>query len=543
MERVSTRSLIAVRAVVVAVGAVGLGLLRCTSNTGPAETITVTLTVTPPSVPAGGVVTVTAAAVPSGNVSIQQITIQATGVFSVAESVAVQGAGSESVTRNYVVPSQTPPGRVDFTATARDGSVVGHAEAPATVLDVSPPTLSGTLTGSGGGSTFAPGDTIRVAVAAIDQDKVVWVGYRMGAPASRSDSVAGAAVRVNDTFALVVPMGWVGTSTVTAFARDSSGNGAQTSLGSLAVVNAVRRPTRTIPLAAPVYDIAFDSKRSALYLSQPQSQQVAVLSTTTMTLQKPIALFGSPSGLDLSVGGDSLVVALKSTQLLAIVNLVTGRVDTVRLNTGAPGLDHLRVAANDAALVSLTFGGSGYGGSIWEYDLLNGSQRRRTDAGIGGAVTEAVPFARPVDRSRILLLIDGSCCPEEGDMYVSARDTIAVHRGTVSQFFPTVSADSTGTVFLIGASLFDQALNPITVLTSPGYNGGATVVAPSGALAYLASNVGYLKVRIPDGSVLEQVLLPGVPGQLDVLPNGQTLVAVTVDPNTGVRQLSLVDLR
>jgi len=540
--RVSTRSLIAVRAVVVAVGALGLGLLRCTSNTGPADTITVTLTVNPPSVPAGGVVTVTAAAVPSGNVSIQRITIQATGVFSVAESVAVEGAGSQSVTRNYVVPSQTAPGRVDFTATARGGSVVGHAQAPATVLDVSPPTLSGTLTGSGGGSTFVPGDTIRVAVAATDQDKVVWVGYRMGAPASRSDSVAGAAVTVNDTFALVVPMGWVGTSTVTAFARDSSGNGAQTSLGSLAVVNAVRRPTRNIPLAAP-YDIAFDSKRSVLYLSQPQSQQVAVLSTTTMTLQTPIALFGSPSGLDLSVGGDSLVVALKSTQLLAIVNLVTGRVDTVRLNTGAPGLDHLRVAANDAALVSLTFGGSGYGGSIWEYYLLNGSQRRRTDAGFGGAVTEAVPFARPVDRSRILLLIDDSCCPEEGDVYVSATDAIAVHQGTVSQYFPTVSADSTGKVFLIGARLFDQALNPITVLTSPGYNGGATVVAPSGALAYLASNVGYIKVRIPDGAVLEQVLLPGVPGQLVVLPNGQTLVAVTVDPNNSVPQLSLVDLR
>jgi len=307
-------------------------------------------------------------------------------------------------------------------------------------------------------------------------------------------------------------------------------------------VNAVRRPTRNIPLAAP-YDIAFDSKRSVLYLSQPQSQQVAVLSTTTMTLQTPIALFGSPSGLDLSVGGDSLVVALKSTQLLAIVNLVTGRVDTVRLNTGAPGLDHLRVAANDAALVSLTFGGSGYGGSIWEYYLLNGSQRRRTDAGFGGAVTEAVPFARPVDRSRILLLIDDSCCPEEGDVYVSATDAIAVHQGTVSQYFPTVSADSTGKVFLIGARLFDQALNPITVLTSPGYNGGATVVAPSGALAYLASNVGYIKVRIPDGAVLEQVLLPGVPGQLVVLPNGQTLVAVTVDPNNSVPQLSLVDLR
>jgi len=111
------------------------GLVGCTSSTSPgAGAITVTLTVKPPSVAAGGVLTVTATAVPSGEVSIQVIVIQATGAFVVAESVIVQGADSQSVTRNYAVPTQAPPGSVNFTATARGGSVVGHAQATVFVL-------------------------------------------------------------------------------------------------------------------------------------------------------------------------------------------------------------------------------------------------------------------------------------------------------------------------------------------------------------------------------------------------------------------------
>src|SRR5437773_916966 len=81
------------------------GLVGCTSSTSPgAGAITVTLTVKPPSVAAGGVLTVTATAVPSGEVSIQVSVIQATGAFVVAESVIVQGADSQSVTRNVSVP-------------------------------------------------------------------------------------------------------------------------------------------------------------------------------------------------------------------------------------------------------------------------------------------------------------------------------------------------------------------------------------------------------------------------------------------------------
>ena len=525
---------------------VAVGIVGCTSTTAPTPAITVTMTVNPPTVPAGNAVTVLVTAVPSGGVSVAEITIQTSGIFSVAESVAVQGTGAQSVTRNYVIPGQTPPGPVDFRATARGGTVGGQAQARITVSDVTPPTANGSLTALGGGSSAVPGDTIQLAVSATDNHKIAWVGYRLGAPVMRSDSVAGGVGELSHAFSLVATTNWVGTSGVTVFARDSSGNLGLADIGTLTVVNAIRRPTRTVALAASVRDIAFDSVRSTLYLSQPDSEWVAVLSTATLTFQTPIRLFARPAGLDLSVGGDSLVVALRRSVYLAIVNLTTRRSDTVRLNIGSylnQGPDNVRVMGNDKAIVTVTFDGSGYGGQVWEYDLVTGAQRRRTDAGVNQSVTEAAPLARAADRSRMLLLIDDSCCPEEGDVYVTAADSFPVKRATVSRFFATVSTDATAAHFLIGESLYDGSLLPITTLTPAGYGGGATVLAPDGSVAYMATWFGYLKARVPDGVVLEQVVLPGTPAQLAVLPTGQTLVAVTPNASTGAPQLSLIDLR
>ena len=77
-----------------------IGLMGCSSSTSPSNgTITMTLAVNPPNVAVGDNLTVAAAAVPSGGVRVQVIVIQATGAFSVADSVTVQGSGPQSVTR------------------------------------------------------------------------------------------------------------------------------------------------------------------------------------------------------------------------------------------------------------------------------------------------------------------------------------------------------------------------------------------------------------------------------------------------------------
>jgi hypothetical protein len=345
---------------------------------------------------------------------------------------------------------------------------------------------------------------------------------------------------------VVIQPSWLGSWDINAFARDSTGWLGSAGLGTVEVVNAIRRPTRTVTLDAVVRDVAVDTVRQALYLSQPDSQRVAVLSLSTMTFGAPIALFGSPAGVDLSVGGDSLVVALRRSAYLAIVHLNTGQVDTVRLNFAVgfnTGPDNVRVMANQKALVTIAFDGTGYGGQVVEYDLSTGAQRVRTDAGINQSVTEHVPMARAADRSTVLFLIDDSCCPIEGDVYYAASDTIGVKAGTVSGFFFPASSDATGSRFLIGESLFDGVLNPIVTLIPPPDAAYPTVLAPDASAAYFARDHGYMKLRIPDGAVLERVVLPETPVKLVMLPNGRQLVALMENQVNGALSLSVVDLQ
>src|SRR5207245_11666366 len=124
-----------------------------------------------------------------------------------------------------------------------------------------------------------------------------------------------------------------------------------------------------------------------------------------------------------------------------------------------PGPANVRVIGNRRAMVTIAIAGSGFGGQVIEYDLVSGTQRARSDAGVGGPVTEVVPLARAGDRSGLLLIIDNNCCPEDGNVYVTATDTVAVKHATVTRYNPKVSANQTGPLFLLVESLFDYHLN------------------------------------------------------------------------------------
>ena len=103
--------------------------------------------------------------------------------------------------------------------------------------------------------------------------------------------------------------------------------------------------------------MAYDAKRDVLYLSQPDSQRVAVLSLGTYTYGTPLAMPSVPAGLDLTPGGDTLLVALRRAAALGVVDLTlaTPSVDTARLafdTSLGRGPDALRVLANGKAIVA-----------------------------------------------------------------------------------------------------------------------------------------------------------------------------------------------
>jgi len=514
------------------------------SDTAPPKVSSVSAT---PSVQPDEWITVSYTAV--DNVGLAWTVVHLTGAFTATDSAA--HAFAKSVTRSvqFRVPASTPLGsRVNVRVIAADPAAQLDSASPPPVLvtDLAPPLVGGSATGPEATPTLVAGDTLHLAVNAMDNFRVAWLGYRLGPPASMRDSVAAGTPSASHTFSVIAQSNWMGSSAVTLFARDSLGNLAETSLGSTTVVTGIRRPTHVFALDAWVYDIAYGVSRNALYLSQPDPDRVSVFLIGPLAFAPPIQLFSRPQGLDVTVGGDSLVVALRTSPYLAIVNLVSGQTDTVRLNMTSllnPGPANVRVMGNNKAMVTISFSGSGFGGQVIEYDLVSGTQRARSDAGVGGPVTEVVPLARAGDRSDLLLIIDDNCCPEDGNVYFTATDTVAVKRATVSRYGPKISANQTGSLFLIGESLFDSNLNLLRTFSSTYYLGGSNTIAPDGLSVYLGKDFGYVKMRASDGVLVEDVRVGLSFERLVALPGGQWLAGIAGDPVTGAPRLVLIDLR
>jgi hypothetical protein len=289
----------------------------------------------------------------------------------------------------------------------------------------------------------------------------------------------------------------------------------------------------SIPLEAPVRDIAYDAKRNLLYLAEPSFSQIGILSLASLQNGSPIPTGPNrPTGLDLSAGQDSLIVSLPEAKAIGIINLTgsTRVFDTVRLsldNFLNRRPDLLRVMAGSRVIIAVTFDGSGFGGEVVEYNLATRTQRVRTDVGINQNVTELTRLARSMDRQRMLLLIDDSCCPLSGFVYNATTDQWSSRFDTVNRFFPSVASNSDGSRFLIGATLFSGTLTFLQTYSPAGYNDGPTALASDGTTAFFATPGGVLQVRLADGGTIRTMSTSGAPTRLYVLPNGKAVVVLT----------------
>jgi hypothetical protein len=475
--------------------------------------------------------------------------VRISGAFTATDSV--DHAFAKQVTRpiRFQVPASAPMGST-FTVKVIAADPALHLDSavtlPVQVTDLVPPSVNAVATGPEPVLTMVATDTLHLAVNATDNYKLAWVGYRLGPPASVRDSVAITTKTRSQDFRLIAASAWIGSQTVTAFARDSAGHVTETALGTATVIPGVRRPTYVFPLDNWVPDLAYDSARNVVYFSEPDADRVSVFSLATRQFAAPIDLFSRPLGLDLTPGGDSLLVALRLSTNLAIINLQNGQVDTVTLPLNPnlnPGLDRVRVMANGKALVTTVYTGVG-AGELWEYDLIAQTNRKRTDAGFGGQTTGVVPMARAGNRSSLVMILDNSCCPEVGMIYSSATDTIAIQGPTADRFGPKVSADRSGSRFLVDESLFDGSLSPLRTFTSSTYTlGGSSALSPDGLSAYLGIAGGYLRARTTDGVVVDTVRTGETFDRFVAVSSGSWLVGVAGNPQLAAQRLVVVDLR
>ena len=461
----------------------------------------------------------------SDNAGLVYSILRLTGAVVLKDSINEQFATFVSHTRRLRIAPSSPTGNVSITLEVKDlgGNVVTTAATPLHVVDTRAPIALGTLVNTrvGAGGGFAPDDTFRLTITGRDNARLQRVGYRFGPPASIADSFATTDSVLTQIITRGIPASWIGTSSYSVFAVDGTGNRRDVLVGTLTVANRTRQAPWSASLAGTVRDMAFDVKRNTLYLSLSDSNRVAVLSLDSKSFTTPMAFSGQPRGLDLSLGGDSLLVATRLTPYVNVVNLVTSQRDTVRVNSDNflnRGPDNVRVMANNKALVTITFDGSGYGGTLVELDLATRAYINRK------TVTEFVPLCRSANRSTGLALIDDSCCPIEGLVYDALNGSFPADRGTVSRYFNFASSDYGGSRFLITGELFTSGLSSLGSIM-PAAATGPSVISPGGAVAYFATTSGVTIVQVSDGSVIGSVTIGAQPYRLAISPDGLTLFA------------------
>jgi hypothetical protein len=407
---------------------------------------------------------------------------------------------------------------------------------------------------------FVAGATDSVVTTTGDNHGVAWVGWAFGPPSNARDSVAVAGTAVRASMPLTVPASLAGTTpTFSVFARDSDGNMVVDSFGQVNVAAYVHHPVRTVAVDTATTDIAYDAKRNVLYLSEAGHANVLVLSLASMAFQTPLALPAPPAGLDLTPGGDTLVVALANSGDLALVRLTgTPTTTVVQLASldSVPGdsttitsaARSVRVAADGRVIVGTYQAKNGIQrGAVVELNLATGRDSLASPASI-------VAMARSADATRVFL----------SGTFLSDNVGATVYDGVAHQFAGLseplegpqdgrlMSASQNGAYFLDGNALYGGNLAGMgflrddNVLSSQGYGaaisdngttvwlGGAGVCTTGAGPGPCAVNQPgfYFRFQVPiavrnqEGQLLEVADAPQGIVQLVALPGDHTLIGV-----------------
>lgn len=501
------------------------------------------------------------------------------GTVQGRDSVDVPAAAG-SVYGTFTLPPGLPDG--ELTATVTFPTWRKTATARLAVRDVKPPTVDALARQVGppampdmypGQTVFRAGATAQLHVRGRDNNALAWMGYAAGPPLNVRDSVAVSGTAAADTVDLAVPAALAGgTTSLTAFVRDRNGLLAEQKFNAVPVYELGERPVRSAPLDAPVRDAAYDAARRLLYLSQPDRSQVAVLSLETMTYEPPIPLSIRPAGLDLTPGGDTLLVGLSRSVYLGVVDLraAARRAERLRVQFAPnpmivspladtamiPSVEDVRVAANGRILVTLAHEPSwafAASDKLVEIDRAAGRQRV-VYTGPGGP---RLPLVATADRRTVLALnTGGGNNPPGATRYDAATDSYAPPQGASKDgYHPApASAAATGSFYVLGRTLYDGELRPLRQFGFTGYVSERTVISPSGTHVFVAAQfacgpfgpaacppetapAAALRYDAASGRLVEMVPTPQFARDLAVLPDGQTLVAF------GPSAIALVDLR
>ncbi len=490
------------------------------------------------------------------NAAVEGVVLRGVGVFAGVVDTLLQFTPSLSWRVGFRVPQAAAYGTtVSFQAHAFDLADLTSPVSTSPTLtlgDFTRPVISGANANGPPSEPLVPGDTLRGVMDAVDNHKLVWIGYRLGQPVVVQDSFAVTGSAGQYAFSGIVAQSWVGNGVLTLFTRDSSGNQGTFNLA-FRVLDAVRKPIRNSGSQAGIQDLRYDAKRNTLYFMNTFT--ISVLPVSTMIFAAPIFLPTEARGghMDLTPSSDSIVFANQVVMdsvfvVLTVVDLTQASptVDTAthlaRDQTNTWPAETGVVSTNRVFVPILSMTGFG---EIRQFDLTAKTDTRRNDAGESGNFPTFVTFLPNQDRTRMAIFWNSV-----GQIYSSSADAfstvVTLPSGNLGG---PGSADSAGAHYLLGGTLLDGNLSLVRTFNYPSNPAFPNTVvlsaiAPDGTIAYFSQAVDgtdralILKVRLSDNTVLQRILVPTILRSLLVLPDGNTLIGVAPD-NT----VYAVDLR
>ena len=374
---------------------------------------------------------------------------------------------------------------------------------------------------------YGPTD-LRMYVRASDNHKVAAVVWEVLPYGVRDSVVATTGKTFEGLVSIPIGAEWSDPMQVKVEARDAAGllsPARITAQGALRPHSTAAIPVRAGAIAGEARQFAIDEQRGLIYVAQGYDKRIAVVSATTLGVVETITVPSVPLDVDITYGGDTLLVAM-SGKSLGIVDLRTSprRLTAIPLNfvDSAGGQRIVRVAAlaNNHAFVA-TEGSTPQQFALLDVTLPSGVQRERAEVRIGGSALY-VAMGRSQDHSVVYLnQAEGftSCLRR----YEVTSDSFSACVTPRVNGVPSVSRDGSRVAVL--TDVYNASLARVSTATVT--SGFPTALSPDGMVLYQPAGVdnGLLRTSAATGQVLSRVAIPHFPDvPAHVSPNGKTLV-------------------
>lgn len=433
-----------------------------------------------------------------------------------------------------VPPGSTLGQQAEVRVVATDITAQVVVSAPvhsAPLVDNTPPIADVWISCPPEGCQYAVTDSFPIGISATDNHLLGWLIYEVGNPVIARDSVPLLKHTTASGCWIAVPPEAIGTPTITTYVRDVAGNMAEGAWSfTVGIYPVVDLPTHVVEVDSGYVEVRVDPKRRVLYIARLNLPEIGVLSLPTLTWAPPIELPAEPSGFDLSLSGDSLIVVLPDAQAVAVVDLTQP--------TAPPTLLPLLAVIFDEGLrpgsLSVTANGKWFlvanrhihaKGMLVEIDPTAGVQEIR----IGPEFASSFMFERLYrsgDRSRMLII------PGCTLVYDASTDVI----GPCKTFYDNPQlisgVDWAGTLWTNWAHIFDGNFDILRRVDRP-RDTGTAAPSPDGQYIYTSTLGGFDVVRLADWYVERRIAAPPINHGVILFPeDGSFLVGFADLPGT-----------